>query len=176
MNISITRHQSCADAILNKVTITAEFLIARVEEELATLNDRRVVAHIRSLMVAPAPQMRAWDYGAPGDAFLCWLVLAQGSQNIGIAYCEQGFGPRNSWGLLFLEGPRLSIGSDCGWFDRFLDAYFESPASSEIPIWEVFRQDGNDFRRGSYAFVDRAISNAVKARHLFALENTRSKA
>ena len=128
------------------MTINAEFLIARVEEELASVNDRRVIAHIRSLLVAPAPQMRAWDYGTPGDAFPCWLVLAHQLQNSGIAYCESGFGPRTPWGLLFLEGTRsMSMGTDCGWFDRFLDAYFESPASTELPIWRVFRREGNDF-------------------------------
>jgi hypothetical protein len=131
---------------VNKVTITAKFLIARIEEELATLNDRRVIAQIRGLMVAPALQMRAWDYGAAGDAHLCWLVLAQKSQNTGIAYCESGFGPRTPWGLLSLEGTEhMSMGMDSGWFDGFLDAYFESPASSELPIWRVFRHDGNDF-------------------------------
>jgi hypothetical protein len=131
---------------VNKKTITAEFLIARIEEELATLNDRRVIAQIRSLMVAPVPQMRAWDYGAAGDAYPCWLVLAQKSQNTGIACCESGFGPRMPSGLLSLEGTEhMSMGMDSGWFDRFLDAYFESPASSELPIWRVFRREGNDF-------------------------------
>ena len=131
---------------MNKITITAEFLIARIEEELATLNDCRVIAQIRGLMVAPAPQMRAWDYGAVGDAYPCWLVLAQKSQNTGIAYCESGFGPRMPWGLLSLEGTEnMSMGMDSGWFDRFLDAYFESPVSSELPIWRVFRHEGHDF-------------------------------
>ena len=97
---------------------------SRRYEELATLNDRRVIAQLRSFMVARVPQMRAWDYGAAGDAYPCWLVLAQKSQNTGIAYCESGFGPRMPWGLLFLEGTEhMSMGMDSGWFDRFLDAY-----------------------------------------------------
>jgi hypothetical protein len=131
---------------MNKVSITAESLIARIEEELAALNDCRVITHIRGLMVAPEPQMRAWDYGKADEAYPCWLVLAQKCQNTGIAYCESGFGPRTPWGLLFLEGTEhMSMGMDCGWFARFLDAYFESPASSELPIWRVFQRAGNDF-------------------------------
>jgi len=131
---------------VNTVNITAEFLVARIDEELAQLSDRRVIEHIRSLLVAPSPQMRAWDYGAAGDVYPCWLVLAQRCQNTGIAYCGRGFGPRTPWGLLPLEGTRhMSMGMDCAWFGRFLDAYFESPASTELPIWRVFRHEGTDF-------------------------------
>lgn len=33
----------------------------------------------------------------------------------------------------------MSMGMDSGWFEHFLDAYFESPASADLPIWRVFQ-------------------------------------
>jgi hypothetical protein len=80
--------------------------------------------------------MRPWDYGRPGEAFPCWLVPEHQASNTGIAYCEQGFGPRCPWGLLFLEGTEhMSMGMDSAWFEYFLEACFEFKASSEVPIW-----------------------------------------
>ena len=118
-----------------------------IEGELSTLSDRRVIEHIRRLLVRPELQMRQWAYGAPDTVYPCWLVLAHGASNTGIAHCELGFGPRAPWGLLFLDGTavQMAMGEDSAWFRRFLDAYFESAASSELPIWRVFQQDGSDF-------------------------------
>lgn len=117
-----------------------------LERELAALGDRCVVDHIRSLLVAPKVQMRAWDYGQPGEAYPCWIVLEHPASNSGIAYCEHGFGPAFPWGLLFLEGvEHMSMGMDSGWFERFLEAYFESRAPVELPIWRVFENHGPDF-------------------------------
>jgi hypothetical protein len=119
--------------------VSAASLIELIEGELSVLKDPRVINHIRGLLVPPEPQMRAWDYGKPGDAFPCWLVLAEKSSNTGIAYCDSGFGPAMPWGLLFLQGDRhMSMGMDSGWFDHFIDAYFESPPSTYLPIWRVF--------------------------------------
>jgi len=39
----------------------------------------------------------------------------------------------------------MSIGMDSGWFDRFLEAYFESYVSSDVPIWRVFERHDCDF-------------------------------
>jgi hypothetical protein len=126
--------------------ITATLLSGLVELELAALDDHRVITHIRILLRTPEAQMRAWDYGNPGDAYPCWVVLAHRLSNTGIAYCESGFGPRSPWGLLSLEGTHhMSMGMDSGWFEHFLDTYFESPASSELPIWRVFQHQGTDF-------------------------------
>jgi hypothetical protein len=80
------------------MTLTAESLTAQIERELARLNDRRVIAHIRERLVPPKTQMRPWDYGAPGEAFPCWFVFEDKPINAGIAYCESGFGPRTPWG------------------------------------------------------------------------------
>jgi hypothetical protein len=117
---------------------------ALIEDELAKLGDRRVVEHIRGLLIPPQLQTRSWDYGAPGDTYPCWLVLAHRASNTGMAYSEFGFGPEMPWGLLFLD-EHTSMGMDSGWFAHFLDAYFDSMASSELPIWRVFQHQGGDF-------------------------------
>jgi len=131
---------------MSSTSLTAESVNALVDSELGRLRDQRVVAHIRSLLVTPRAQQRAWDYGEPGQSYPCWLVLAHRPSNTGIAYCEHGFGPKMPWGLLTLEGTEhMSMGMDSGWFDRFPDAYFESHASADLPIWRVFECNGVEF-------------------------------
>ena len=126
------------------MSASAGSITALIEEELTKLRDRRVVGHIRGLLVSPDIQTRDWDYGAPGTAYPCWLVLAHKASNTGIAYSEFGFGPSSPWGLLFLSGTEyMSMGMDSSWFQRFLDAYFESKAASDVPIWRVFRHHGD---------------------------------
>ena len=124
--------------------LTATRVRELLENELAVLTDQRVLKHIRSLVVPPSPVVRAWDYGADGEAYPCWAVLNHIPSNTGIAYCASGFGPKFPWGLVFLAGTEhMSIGMDSGWFENFLQAYFESAASTEIPIWRVFEQSGD---------------------------------
>jgi hypothetical protein len=124
------------------MSVTPATLTALIESELSEIKDQRVLCDIRSLLVTPEPQMRPWDYGMPGEAYPCWIVLAEKSSNTGIAYCESGFGPAMPWGLLFLQGSaHMSMGMDSSWFERFLDAYFESQPSIKLPIWRVFKGD-----------------------------------
>ncbi len=128
------------------MTVTATQLLEIVAKELADLNDARITAHVQSLLVPPVPVVRGWDYGAADEAYPCWSVLEHMKSNTGIAYCESGFGPKDPWGLVFLAGTEhMSMGMDSGWYPRFLDAYFESMASSELPIWRVFQQSGDDY-------------------------------
>jgi len=128
------------------VTITAHRLLELVDAELAELNDARVVAHVRELLVPPVPVVRGWDYGAEDETYPCWSVLEHRTSNTGIAYCESGFGPRDPWGLVFLSGTQhMSMGMDSGWFPRFLDAYFESQAATELAIWRVFQGRLDEF-------------------------------
>jgi len=62
--------------------------------------------------------------------------------NTGIAYCEEGFGPERPWGLVWLSGDdRMSIGMDSGWYGMFMEAYFESFAAADLPIWRIFKTD-----------------------------------
>jgi len=128
------------------VTISPRQLLELVNHELESLKHARVVNHVRSLLVHPTNMIRAWDYGAPDEAYPCWSVLEHPRSNTGIAYCEQGFGPSHPWGLVFLAGSEhMSIGMDTGWFPRFLDAYFESKAATELPIWRVYQHTHEDY-------------------------------
>jgi hypothetical protein len=127
------------------VTITASSVGGLVETELSELADERVLKHIRSLLVPPRSLSRQWDYGPPNTDYPCWVALVHGQSDTGIAYCEFGFGPRSPWGLLsFGEGHR-SMGMDSGWYRSFLDAYFESIASTDLPIWRVFECSGSAY-------------------------------
>lgn len=77
------------------MTITAAILKQLIAQELATVADARVQAHVRSLLVEPVAALRDWDYGAPGQQYECWTVLHHAPSGTGIAYCAEGFGPAN---------------------------------------------------------------------------------
>src|SRR5262245_25590122 len=126
------------------MSIDAHKLKAMVDSELAQLSDSRVVAHVQALLVEPTVTMRRWDYGREDERYPCWTMLRHSTSNTGIAYCEHGFGPRASCGLVFLEGDerRMSIGMDCSWYTTFLQAFFESSAATDLPIWRVFKTEG----------------------------------
>ena len=120
------------------VAVTRTQIQELVEEALRWVEDDRVVGHIQSLLVEPVAIPRAWDYGAPEQMYPCWAVMNHASSNTGIAYCAEGFGPERPWGLVHLTGTsHMSIGQDCGWFEAFSKAYFESMAASDLPIWRV---------------------------------------
>ena len=122
------------------MSITAAILKQIIAEELETITDERVRAHIRSLLVEPAPILRDWDCGEPGEQYTCWAVLNHERSNTGIAYCEEGFGLKSPWGLVGLTKERgLSMGMDSGWFRTFMEAYFDSFAATDLSIWRVFK-------------------------------------
>jgi len=106
----------------------AKRIASLVERELGGIRDARLAQRIRDLLVPPYPVERAWDYGASGERFTCWTVLEDQPSNTGIAFCSQGFGPKAPWGLVFLSGPHMSIGMDCGWYASLEDAMKESMA------------------------------------------------
>lgn len=121
-----------------------ELLKALIDAELNQLTNGLVKEHVRGLLVEPVSVLRGWDYGAPGEVYPCWTVLAYPDANIAIAYCEQGFGPEAPWGLVRLrsdDGLGMSIGMDSGWFSTFLGAYFDSFMATDLPIWQVFKID-----------------------------------
>ena len=122
------------------MSITPAQIQTLVETELTRIDDPRVITHIRSLLVEPTVVLREWNYGVPGQTYPCWSVLNHTQSNTGIAYCEFGFGPRAPWGLVSLSGAsiNMSIGMDSGWYPSLLEAYFESWASVDLPIWRVF--------------------------------------
>ncbi|MDI1313739.1 hypothetical protein [Prosthecobacter sp.] len=130
------------------MALTATTIQALIEAEIPSLQDLRVVSHIRSLLVEPTEVLLEWEYGDeenPDPTFPGWLVLSHPQSNTGIAYCEFGFGPKTPWGLISLSN--LSMGMDCGWFSYFLDAYFDSTAATDLPIWRVFEQNGDSSSR-----------------------------
>jgi hypothetical protein len=146
------------------MTIDPAGLKALIEHELQGLSDIRVAAHVRSLLVEPKLVFRNWDYGAPGEQYPCWTVLAHNRFKTAIAYCESGFGPRCPWGLVSLASDNagaLSMSMDSGWFPRFLDAYFESFAATELPIWRVFRTGASGVRE---PITEEGSSDATWAR------------
>jgi hypothetical protein len=121
---------------------TAPRLRALIDAELVDLDDARVAAHVRDLLVEPVPVLRDWDYGEEDEQYTCWSVLEHPQSATGIAFCDAGFGPGRPWGLVNLPHdavPPGSMGMDCSWFSRFLDAYFDSLAATELPIWRVLR-------------------------------------
>ena len=99
-----------------------------VERELAGIRDPAVLALVHRLRVEPYPVEREWDYGAPGERYVCWTVLEHRPSNTGVAYCSAGFGLTQPWGLVFLSGPHMSIGMDSGWFATLEGAVRESMA------------------------------------------------
>jgi hypothetical protein len=111
--------------------LTAEMLSSLVSDELVRITDTAILAKIREVLVSPYPVERAWDYGRPGEHYTCWTVLEHPSSNTGIAYCLQGFGPSDPWGLVFLSGDHIGIGMDSAWFPT-LEA-----AMRESMVWDI---------------------------------------
>jgi hypothetical protein len=105
-----------------------------VEQQMRSIAQPDLVALARSL-IQPRLEARQRDYGAPNQEFPCWLVLEHPPSNTGIAYCAEGFGPSNPWGLLFLSGEHLSMGMDSAWFTSLEDALRNCAAwSGENPL------------------------------------------
>src|SRR5262245_14190114 len=122
------------------MAIDTDILKTLVEDELARVTDVRVTRYIRSLLIEPKPVLRDCDYGERGQQYVCWIVLEHRTSQTGIAYCESGFGPRAPWGLIWLDS-EASMGADCCWYTTFLQAYFESRAACDLPIWRVFKTE-----------------------------------
>ena len=111
-----------------------------VGRELQKIVDPKLVKKIRELLVSPYSAERVWDYGAPGQQFTCWIFLEHRPSNSGIAFCSEGFGPSNPWGLIFLSGPHMSIGMDCAWYASLEDAMRGSIA------WDGSNPEGYETR------------------------------
>lgn len=131
------------------MAIDADTLKALVERELSCVTDVRVMSRVRSLLVEPRPELRDWDYGDPGQQYVCWMVLEHPASQTGIAYCKNGFGPESPWGLIGLGSAGAeynSMGMDSGWFPTLRGAFIESSAAASLPIWRVFKTDASGVR------------------------------
>jgi len=127
------------------MSLAAKDIKDLVSSEISKVQDSRVVEHIESLLVAPVRTMRTWDYGEANTQYPCWILFSHEDSSTGIAYCEQGFGPKYPWGLVKLKDTdsEPSIGYSGSWFQTFLSAYFDSFAVTDLKIWRVFLDDGN---------------------------------
>ena len=108
--------------------LTSTDINSIVSEELKHITDATLLNRIQEMLVTPHPVERDWDYGQPGEKFICWTMLEHSPSNTGIAYCSQGFGPSDPWGLIHLSGERMSIGMDSAWFSTLDSAMRESMA------------------------------------------------
>jgi hypothetical protein len=88
--------------------IDAQAVEALVDAELGRVGDVTVRTLIQSARVPVRCELRPWDYGEPGQTFPCWIVLEAGE--VAVAYCDQGFGPKSPWGLLWVRGAQLNMG------------------------------------------------------------------
>jgi len=104
------------------VPVSAADVEQLVDQELSRISDPALLARISGLRVPSYAVVREWDYGLPDEAYSCWTVVEHRLVNVGIAYCEAGFGPQAPWGLVFLSGPYMSIGMDSGWFTSLEEA------------------------------------------------------
>lgn len=109
-----------------------DHITSMVQEQLMLIEDKRIAARLAELLVSPYPSERGWDYGFPDEKLVCWMVLEHRESNTGIAYCSQGFGPKNPWGLLFLEGPYMSMGMDSGWYSTLEQTFRESAPFEDL--------------------------------------------
>jgi hypothetical protein len=89
------------------------------------MTDSAVATLIQRLRIPPRLEARPWAYGAARE-YPCWIVLEDRPANIGVAYCEHGFGPKTPWGLLWLTGRQQSMGDDSGWFTSLKDAVIDA--------------------------------------------------
>ena len=99
-----------------------------VEAEIARISQPELVPRIRELLVSIRPELRDWDYGAPGERYPCWIFAEHRESNTAFAYSEYGFGPNSPWGLLSIDGEHMSMGMDCGWFTSLEDQFRGSMA------------------------------------------------
>ena len=109
--------------------LTASAVDALVDAQLAAIADPAISSLVARLRVAPRQEVRPWDYGEPHE-YPCWIVLEHLSSGTAIAYCAQGFGPREPWGLLFLTR-HLSMGMDSAWFSSLEEAVHDNFAMEE---------------------------------------------
>lgn len=127
------------------MAIDSETIKSLIDSELASVSDALVVQHIRGILVEPYVLLHDWDYGERGQQYPCWMVLEDPATGAEIGYCEYGFGPKWPWGLLG-PGSGRSMGSNNNWYQTFLEPFFESFASTTLPIWRVFRIESDRTR------------------------------
>jgi len=118
---------------------TAHQITALVMAEIEKVTLSELAAAIKAWLIPPFLHTRQWEWGKDEEAFPCWAVLAHPPSGTGIAYCEYGFGPRCPWGLVFLDSTQNHFGGDYCWYPSLEEAFCESYAASDLPIWDVVK-------------------------------------
>jgi len=108
--------------------LNASKIEALVQRGIGNIAQPELVELVHRLSVPVRCEFRGWDYGVDGQDWPCWIFAEHPESNTAFAYCEQGFGPRDPWGLLFLSGECMSMGMDCGWFSSMEDLFRQSKA------------------------------------------------
>lgn len=112
---------------LGGMPISIASVEALLDCELARIAQPDLVARIRELLVPIRSELVGWDYGEPGQTYLCWIVAYDPETNLAFAYSEHGFGPSYPWGM-FWHGPDQSMGMDSSWYLSLEDVFRESIA------------------------------------------------
>ncbi len=133
---------------------TVEDLTQLVQAEIERISLPEIRSAVTPLLVPPKLHMRNWDYGKPGKVLPCWTVLEHRESGTGIAYSDFGFGPKCSWGLVFLAASKNWFGDDAGWFSTLEDAFCESFALGDLPVWNLVRKEEN----GNKEIIETALS------------------
>jgi hypothetical protein len=108
--------------------LSANQISKTIRAELSKIKNPKVLEVIRKLLVSPRCEARPWDYGEPDAKYPCWIFAEHQASNTAFAYCEQGFGPRCPWGLLWISGEYLNMGMDSSWFSSLEDLVKDSRA------------------------------------------------
>ena len=97
-----------------------------LEKEIEHIPHQEMREAIERHRVKLRIENREWDYSKEYKTYPCCIVLEDPITNTAIAYCEEGFGPANPWGLLFIKGQHMNMGMDAAWFSCIEDAVRES--------------------------------------------------
>lgn len=122
------------------MALTRDGVSRLVQEQLDSIRDSAVKEGLIRILVLPEQHLRDWDYGTPGEQFPCWTVAVHEGSGISLVYSEHGFGPKAPWGLVGTT--TLWFGMDSGWFLQLRDCFLDSPAATELSIWQVVKDDG----------------------------------
>jgi hypothetical protein len=100
-------------------------LISLLDAEIAAISDPVLRRQVQAARIVPIPLRCVWEYGEWADksnvTYDCWKVLAPPGR-VGIVFCDEGFGPRCPWGLIWQDEDNPSMGSDSGWFSTLAEA------------------------------------------------------
>ena len=126
---------------------TPDELKQMIEAEVARLDHPLVVANVRELLVEPRAEQRLWGFGETDASCTCWVVLDHPAGSAGVGHCASGF-PGLPWGFLpFGKGRHArTMGTAETWHPTFLDAYFDTWAPANLPIWRVAKDHPNGRR------------------------------